>query len=29
VKEIARLGGDVKAFVPTHVEAALKKRMAR
>ena len=29
VKEIARLGGDVKAFVPAHVEAALKKKMAR
>ena len=29
IKEIARLGGDVKAFVPVHVEAALKKKMAR
>ncbi|HWN97095.1 MAG TPA: pantetheine-phosphate adenylyltransferase [Methylomirabilota bacterium] len=29
IKEIARLGGDVKAFVPMHVEAALKKKMAR
>ena len=28
-KEIARLGGDVKAFVPAHVEAALKKKLAR
>jgi pantetheine-phosphate adenylyltransferase len=28
IKEIARLGGDVKAFVPAHVEAALKKRLA-
>jgi len=29
IKEIARLGGDVKAFVPAHVEAALKKKFAR
>ena len=29
VKEIARLGGDVKAFVPAHVEAALKRKLAR
>jgi pantetheine-phosphate adenylyltransferase len=29
IKEIARLGGDVKAFVPAHVEAALKKKLAR
>src|SRR2546429_7064695 len=29
VKEISRLGGDVSAFVPTHVEAALKKKLAR
>ena len=29
VKEIARLGGDVKAFVPAHVEAALKTKLAR
>jgi pantetheine-phosphate adenylyltransferase len=29
IKEIARLGGDIKAFVPAHVAAALKKRMAR
>lgn len=28
-KEIARLGGDVKAFVPAHVETALKKKLAR
>lgn len=28
-KEIARLGGDVRAFVPPHVEAALKKKLAR
>src|SRR5580698_1651645 len=28
VKEIARLGGDVSAFVPTVVEAALTKRLA-
>jgi pantetheine-phosphate adenylyltransferase len=26
VKEIARLGGDVKSFVPDHVEAELKKK---
>jgi pantetheine-phosphate adenylyltransferase len=29
IKEIARLGGDVKAFVPAQVEAALKKKLAR
>ena len=29
IKEIARLGGDIRAFVPTHVEAALKRKMAR
>ena len=29
IKEIARLGGDVKAFVPAHVETALKKKLAR
>jgi pantetheine-phosphate adenylyltransferase len=29
VKEIARLGGDVGAFVPPHVEAALRKKNAR
>ncbi len=28
-KEIARLGGDVRAFVPAHVEIALKKKLAR
>ena len=27
VKEIARLGGDVSAFVPAHVGAALKKKL--
>ena len=27
VKEIARLGGDVSAFVPPHVRAALEKRL--
>jgi pantetheine-phosphate adenylyltransferase len=27
VKEIARLGGAVSAFVPTHVEAALKRKL--
>jgi pantetheine-phosphate adenylyltransferase len=29
VKEIARLGGDVRAFVPAHVQAALKKKLKR
>lgn len=28
VKEIARLGGDVRAFVPAHVRAALLKKLA-
>lgn len=28
VKEIARLGGNVSAFVPRHVEAALKRKFA-
>jgi pantetheine-phosphate adenylyltransferase len=28
VKEIARLGGDVSPFVPTHVVVALKKKLA-
>jgi pantetheine-phosphate adenylyltransferase len=27
VKEIARLGGDVNAFVPTHVQAALRRKL--
>jgi pantetheine-phosphate adenylyltransferase len=27
VKEIARLGGDVSAFVPSHVRGALEKRL--
>jgi pantetheine-phosphate adenylyltransferase len=27
VKEIARLGGDVRAFVPAHVQAALKRKL--
>jgi pantetheine-phosphate adenylyltransferase len=27
VKEIARLGGDVSAFVPAHVQAALKRKL--
>ena len=27
VKEIARLGGDVSAFVPPHVQAALRKKL--
>lgn len=29
IKEISRLGGPVKAFVPKHVEAALKARFAQ
>jgi pantetheine-phosphate adenylyltransferase len=29
VKEIARLGGDVTAFVPPHVQDALTKKLAR
>jgi len=29
VKEIARLGGDVSAFVPSHVREALTKKMAK
>jgi pantetheine-phosphate adenylyltransferase len=29
VKEIARLDGDVGAFVPPHVQAALKEKLAR
>ncbi len=28
VKEIARLGGNVSAFVPAHVQVALKKKLA-
>ena len=28
VKEIARLGGDVSAFVPAHVQTALKSKLA-
>jgi len=28
VKEIARLGGDVGAFVPAHVQNALTKKFA-
>src|SRR5436190_7340193 len=27
IKEIARLGGDVGAFLPSHVEAALKQKL--
>jgi pantetheine-phosphate adenylyltransferase len=27
VKEIARLGGDVNAFVPEHIQAALQKKL--
>jgi pantetheine-phosphate adenylyltransferase len=29
VKEISRLGGDVSAFVPSHVKAALTNKLAR
>ena len=29
VKEIARLGGDVSAFVPAHVQEALTKKLSR
>src|SRR5205814_9422826 len=29
VKEIARLGGDVSAFVPPHVQEALRKKVVR
>jgi pantetheine-phosphate adenylyltransferase len=29
IKEIASLGGDVSAFVPAHVQAALKGKLAR
>jgi len=29
VKEIVRLGGDVSEFVPAHVKAALKEKLAR
>ena len=29
VKEIARLGGDVGAFVPPHVQEALKKKLSK
>jgi pantetheine-phosphate adenylyltransferase len=29
IKEIARLGGDIRAFVPAHVEAALKKKLSK
>jgi len=29
VKEIARLGGDVSAFVPPHVKEALKKKLSK
>lgn len=28
IKEIARLGGDISSFVPTHVEQALRKKFA-
>ena len=28
VKEIARLGGDVSAFVPAHVQTALKNKLS-
>ena len=29
IKEIARLGGDVGTFVPSHVQTALNKKLAR
>jgi len=29
VKEIARLGGDIGAFVPAHVQAAMNKKLKR
>ncbi len=29
IKEISRLGGDIRAFVPSFVEAALKKKFSR
>jgi pantetheine-phosphate adenylyltransferase len=29
IKEIARLGGDIHAFVPAHVEAALKNKLTK
>ena len=29
IKEIARLGGDVSAFVPPHIEAALKSKFSQ
>ena len=29
IKEIVRLGGDIHAFVPAHVEAALKTKLAK
>ena len=29
VKEIARLGGDVRTFVPSHVQNALKAKLAK
>lgn len=29
VKEIARLGGDISSFVPSHVEKALKAKLGR
>jgi pantetheine-phosphate adenylyltransferase len=28
IKEVARLGGDISAFVPAHVEAALKEKLS-
>jgi len=28
IKEIGRLGGDISSFVPTHVQAALKAKLA-
>src|SRR5215813_4756700 len=29
IKEIARLGGDISAFVPAHVESALREKFAK
>jgi pantetheine-phosphate adenylyltransferase len=28
IKEVARLGGDISSFVPAHVDAALKEKLA-
>lgn len=29
IREVARFGGDISAFVPSHVQAALRDRLAR